>query len=81
MISPTEIMQEHIDLTRRETREMIENGGLDCITRGVFGLLESASDGDMKLIDLVINRLDGLLSEKVEVKPIVVEVVDYSDDK
>lgn len=80
MISPTIILQDHIDLTKRETRDLIEAGGLDCLTRGVFGLLESASDGDMKLIDLVINRLDGLLSEKVAVKPVIVEIIDYGDN-
>jgi len=79
MISPTSIAQDHIDLTKRETRELIEAGGLDCLTRGVLGLLESASDGDMKLIDLVINRLDGILTEKVDMKPTVVEIMDYSD--
>jgi hypothetical protein len=79
-MSPTEIMQNHIDLTKRETRELIEKGGLDCLTRGVLGLVESAGDGDMKLIDLVVNRLDGLLSEKVSIKPVIVEVIDYGDN-
>jgi hypothetical protein len=77
MISPTVILQDHINLTKRDTREMINNGGLDCVTRGVLGLMESAGSGDMKAVDLVINRLDGLLSEKVAVRPVVVEIIDY----
>ena len=76
-ISPTVILQDHINMSKRETREMIEAGGLDCITRGVFGLLETAGDGNMKAVDIVINRVDGLLSDTVALKPVVVEIIDY----
>lgn len=79
MISPTEILINHVSLTKRETRDMIKNGGLDCLTRGVLGLMESAGSGDMKAVDIVVNRIDGLISDRVAVKPVVVEVVDYGD--
>lgn len=80
MISPTSILIDHINLTKRETRAMIEHGGLDCITRGVLGLMETAGGGDMKAVDIVVNRIDGLLSDRVAVKPVVVEIVDYGSN-
>ena len=79
MISPTAIMLDHINLSKRDTRAMIKDGGLDCLTRGVLGLMESAGGGDMKAVDLVIDRIDGLISDRVAVRPIVVEVVDYGE--
>jgi len=80
MISPTVIMLDHINMSKRATRQMIKDGGLDSITKGVLSLMESAGAGDMKAVDIVINRIDGLLSEKVAVKPIIVEVIDYSTE-
>lgn len=79
-MSPTNILQDNINLSKRETRKMIESGGLDCITKGVFGLMEAGGKGDMKAVDIIINRLDGLMSERMMVKPIIVEVVDYGDN-
>lgn len=79
MISPTVIMLDHINLSKRETREMIKNGGLNCLTLGVLSLMEAAGGGDMKAVDLVINRIDGLISDRVAIKPIIVEVIDYGD--
>jgi hypothetical protein len=80
-ISPTAIMLDHINMDKRETREMIKAGGLNCITLAVLGLMEKAGGGDMKAVDLVINRIDGLISDRVAIKPIIVEIMDYSDDK
>ena len=80
MISPTAIMLDHINLSKRDTRAMIKAGGLDCLTRGVLSLMESAGGGDMKAVDLVINRIDGLISDRVAVRPIIIEVMDYGDD-
>lgn len=77
MLSPTTIMLDHINLSKRETRQMIKEGGLDCITKGVLCLMESAGGGDMKAVDIVINRIDGLMGDKIAVKPIIVEVIDY----
>lgn len=76
-ISPTAIMLDHINMSKRETRRMLHSGGLNSITKGVLSLMETAGAGDMKAVDLVVNRIDGLLSEKVAVKPIIVEVIDY----
>jgi hypothetical protein len=80
MISPTAIMLDNINLSKRETRAMIKAGGLDCLTLGVLSLMESAGAGDMKAADLVINRIDGLITDRVEIKPIIVEVVNYGSD-
>jgi len=79
-ISPTGIMIDHINLSKRETRAMLEKGGLNCITKGILSVMESAGAGDMKMADIVINRLDGLLSDKVTMKPIIVEVIDYGTE-
>lgn len=81
MISPTAIMLDHINLSKRDTRAMIKNGGLDCLTKGVLCLMESAGGGDMKAVDIVINRIDGLISDRVAIKPIVVEVIDYGKNE
>jgi len=75
--SPTAILMDYINLSKRETRTMIKNGGLNTITKGVLSLMESAGGGDMKAVDIVINRIDGLLTESVSVKPVIVEVIDY----
>jgi hypothetical protein len=80
MTSPTEVMLDHINLSKRETREMIKNGGLTCLTRGVLGLMTAAGGGDIKAVDIVINRVDGLISDRVSIKPIIVEVVDYGEN-
>jgi len=77
MTSPTEIMLDHINLSKRETRQMIKDGGLTCLQRGVLGLMQTAGGGDIKAVDIVVNRIDGLISDRVAIKPIVVEVVDY----
>jgi hypothetical protein len=77
MSSPTEIMLDHINLSKKETREMIKAGGLNCLTLGVLSLMEAAGSGDMKAVDLVINRIDGLISDRLTIKPIIVEVMDY----
>ena len=79
MSSPTEIMLDHINLSKRDTHEMIQAGGLTCLTRGVLGLMEAAAGGDIKAVDIVINRIDGLISDRVAVKPIIVEVMDYGE--
>ena len=79
MISPTTILQDHINLSKRETRELVEAGGLDCLTRGVFGLMEAAGDGNMKAVYIVVNRIDGLLSDRIAIKPVIVEIIDYGD--
>ena len=79
MTSPTEIMLDHINISKRETAEMIEAGGLSTLTRGVLGLMESAGGGDIKAVDIVINRIDGLISDRVAIKPIIVEVIDYGE--
>jgi len=80
MISPTETMLDYINLSKEDTSNMIKRGGLTCLERAVLGLMESAGSGDMKAVDIVINRVDGLISDKVAVKPIIVEVVDYGDE-
>lgn len=79
-MSPTNILQDNINLSKKETRKMIESGGLDCLTKGVFGLMEAGGRGDMKAVDIIVNRLDGLITDKMMVKPIIVEVVDYAND-
>jgi len=76
-ISPTGILIDHINTSKRETRRMLHEDKLNCITKGVLSIMESAGAGDMKMVDIVVNRIDGLLSEKVTVKPIIVEVIDY----
>lgn len=79
MISPTEIMLDCINLSKGDTEKIIKDGGLNCLERAVFGLMQTAGNGDMKAVDIIINRVDGLISDKVVVKPIVVEVIDYGD--
>lgn len=76
-ISPTAVLMDHINLSKSETRKMLQQGGLNTITKGILSLMESAGGGDMKAVDIIVNRLDGLLTETVTVKPIVVEVIDY----
>lgn len=78
--SPTAILMDHINLSKRETRKMIEKGGLNALTKGILSLMESAGGGDMKAVDIVINRIDGLLTDTVAIKPIVVEVIDYGSN-
>lgn len=79
MTSPTEILFNNINTSKRETRQMIKNGGLTCLELGVLSLMESAGSGDMKAVDIVINRIDGLISDKMAIKPIIVEVMDYGE--
>ena len=80
MISPTGIMLDNINLTKRETRDLLDGDTLDCLTRGVLSLMESAGSGDMKAVDIVVNRIDGLISDKVSIKPVIVEVIDYGNN-
>jgi hypothetical protein len=76
-LSPTAVLMDHINLSKSETRKMLADGGLNTITKGILSLMESAGGGDMKAVDIIVNRLDGLLTETVSVKPIIVEVIDY----
>lgn len=52
-------------------------GKLTALERAVLSMMVNVDKGDMATIEWIIDRVDGLMVETTEVKPIVVEVIDY----